>query len=81
VELLDSGSVIDSANRAEKRGIIDSVSRLRDLKDLRNELAHEYEADDLPGIFSAVLEAVPELFQIAGRIRLYCDTYTKESDH
>ena len=76
VELMDPGSVIDSANRAEKRGIIDSVSRLRDLKDLRNEIAHQYEADGLPGIFSAVLQAVPELFKMARRMRLYCDNFT-----
>lgn len=78
VELMDSGSIIDSANRAEKRGIIDSVSGLRNLKDLRNEIAHEYEADDLQGIFSAVLGAVPELFGIAERIQAYCGRYTKE---
>jgi len=46
--------------------------------DLRNEIAHEYEADDLQGIFGAVLGAVPELFEIAERIRSYCDKYTKE---
>ncbi|MDR1444930.1 MAG: hypothetical protein LBI94_08635, partial [Treponema sp.] len=35
VELMNSGSIIDAANGAEKRGIVDSVSDLRDLKDLR----------------------------------------------
>ena len=66
VEFLEAGSAIDAANRAEKRGIIDSVSRLRDLKDLRNEIAHEYETDDLGNLFSAVLSAVPELIGVAG---------------
>ena len=66
VEFLEAGSAIDAANRAEKRGIIDSVSRLRDLKDLRNEIAHEYETDDLGNLFSAVLSAVPELLGVAG---------------
>ena len=66
VEFLEAGSAIDAANRAEKRGIIDSVSGLRDLKDLRNEIAHEYETDDLGNLFSAVLSAVPELIGVAG---------------
>jgi uncharacterized protein YutE (UPF0331/DUF86 family) len=75
VELLDSGSVIDAANRAEKRGIIDSVSELRDLKDLRNEVAHEYETEDLSKLFVLVLDAVPRLFALADRTVSYCDKY------
>lgn len=78
VELLDTGSVIDSANRAEKRGIIDSVSGLRKLKDLRNEIDHEYEAEDLQGVFGMVLDSVPELLTMAGRIKAYCGTYLEE---
>jgi uncharacterized protein YutE (UPF0331/DUF86 family) len=76
VELLDSGSVIDAANRAEKRGIIDSVSELRDLKDLRNEVAHEYETEDLSKLFVLVLDAVPRLFTLADRTVSYCRKYT-----
>lgn len=77
VELMEPGSAIDAANRAEKRGIIDSVSKLRDLKDLRNEIAHEYETDDLKGLFGAVLEAAPSLFETAERIAAYCGKYRR----
>ncbi|MDR3355597.1 MAG: hypothetical protein LBO04_00205, partial [Spirochaetaceae bacterium] len=52
VEFNDPGSIIDAANRAEKRGLIESVSELRELKDLRNEIAHEYETTGLDDIFS-----------------------------
>jgi hypothetical protein len=76
VELIDSGSVIDAANRAEKRGIIDSVSELRALKDLRNEIAHEYETEDLSKFFALVLDAVPRLFVLADRTVSYCGKYT-----
>ena len=75
VELVESGSAIDSANRAEKRGLIDSVSRLRGLKELRNEIAHEYDTDDLADLFGAVLAAAPELFQTAERTGAYCERY------
>lgn len=49
-------------------------------KDLRNEIAHEYESDDLQGIFGAVLGVVPELFAIAERILKYCARYSEEGD-
>ena len=71
-EFLEPGSVIDAANRAEKRGIIESVSRMRDLKDLRNEIAHEYETDDLQGLFGSVMTLVPEVLALASRIADYC---------
>ncbi|GHV90885.1 hypothetical protein AGMMS50268_13880 [Spirochaetia bacterium] len=76
VELVDSGSVIDAANHAEKRGIVDSVSQLRDLKDLRNEIAHEYETEDLSKLFALVLDTVPRLFVLADRTVNYCGKYT-----
>ncbi|AEF84954.1 conserved hypothetical protein [Treponema primitia ZAS-2] len=79
VELTDSGSIIDAANRAEKRGIIDSVSALRELKDLRNEITHEYEPNDLKDLFAAVLEATPRVFSIAERFLQYCERYTRTS--
>ncbi len=72
VEFIETGSVIDAANHAEKRGIINSVSDLRNLKDLRNEIAHEYETDDLASLFSDVLNSVPSLFTISERISNYC---------
>ncbi|WP_174269490.1 hypothetical protein [Leadbettera azotonutricia] len=35
----------------EKRGIIGSVSELRELKELRNEIVHEYETEDISKFF------------------------------
>ena len=35
-ELEDAGSLVDSSNRAVKRGMIDSVATVRDFKDLSN---------------------------------------------
>jgi hypothetical protein len=42
VELTDDGSVLDRLTRAEKRGIITSVEEWRELRELRNEIAHDY---------------------------------------
>ena len=44
---LDGGTLLDVVNRAEKRGIVDSAERVRDLKDLRNDIVDESETDDL----------------------------------
>jgi hypothetical protein len=77
VELINSGSIIDAANGAEKRGIVESVSKLRDLKDLRNEIAHEYEIEDIKTLFSLVLMAVPQLFEIVDKTMEYCTKYQK----
>jgi hypothetical protein len=75
VELMNSGSIIDAANGAEKRGIVDSVSELRDLKDLRNEIAHEYEVEDIKSLFALVFAAAPRLFEIADKAVKYCEKY------
>jgi uncharacterized protein YutE (UPF0331/DUF86 family) len=72
---MNSGSIIDAANGAEKRGIVDSVSKLRDLKDLRNEIAHEYETEDIRLLFSLVLASSSLLFEIADKTEKYCRKY------
>jgi uncharacterized protein YutE (UPF0331/DUF86 family) len=72
IELEDGGTLLDVVNRAEKRGIVDSAERVRDLKDLRNDIVHEYETDDLRSLFRQTLDATPELFSIAEKIESYC---------
>jgi len=42
VEFIQGGTLIDVVNRAHKRNLIESVEQLRHLKDVRNEIAHEY---------------------------------------
>jgi hypothetical protein len=81
VELMNSGSIIDAANGAEKRGIVDSVSDLRDLKDLRNEVIHEYETEDIRTLFSSVLESTPRLFELADKTAKYCGKYHRSTEN
>jgi hypothetical protein len=75
VEFLDSGSLIDVLNRAEQRGVIDSVLELRSIKDIRNEIAHEYKETERGELFAAVLNEIPRLFEIARRVIAYSDKY------
>jgi hypothetical protein len=61
VELETQGTLIDIVNRAHKRGLIDDVEIIRQLKDLRNAITHEYVAEDLGGLFSLTLKFCPVL--------------------
>jgi len=77
IELEDGGTLLDVVNRAEKRGIIDSAERVRDLKDLRNDIVHEYETDDLRSVFRQTLDATPELFDLAEKTEGYCKRFAR----
>ena len=70
-EFEETGSLLDSSNRAVKRGLIESVDALRDLKDLRNEIVHEYAVDDLNGLYEDIYRATPELLNLVKRIAEY----------
>lgn len=76
VELVDSGTIIDIMNRAEKRGIVESSQTLRELKSLRNEIAHEYQIAQIEQFFESVLKATPMLLKIITNLQLYSEKYT-----
>lgn len=72
VELEEPGTLLDVANRAEKKGLVESVDLLRAMKDLRNELVHEYLEEDYVKKFDEVLLWTVKLFEIAENIKRYC---------
>ena len=72
VELEDAGTLIDVINRAEKRELIESSTRIRELKDLRNQIVHEYETEDLEALFEQIVTFVPEILGIAENVKSYC---------
>ncbi len=71
VELETSGTLIDSVNRAHKRGLLDEVSLIRKIKDLRNDIAHEYATDDLLKLFELTLSYCPILLDYVKRAQTY----------
>ena len=75
VEYEDIGTIIDIMNRAEKRGLVSSAGLLRDIKDLRNSIVHEYQIAEIAGFFSGVLHYTPVLLEIIGNVNLYCKKY------
>jgi uncharacterized protein YutE (UPF0331/DUF86 family) len=72
-ELNEPGSLLDSANRAEARGLISEVDWLRELKDVRNRIAHDYAGLQLPDLFIYCQRVIPELEQTCERVDDYID--------
>ncbi len=70
-EFEETGSLLDAANRAVKRGLIQSTSELRDFKDIRNEIVHEYAIDDLAGLYADIYHATLGLLALVDRIGEY----------
>jgi len=78
IELEDSGTLLDALNRAEKRGLVDSAAGFLEIRELRNEIAHEYAQEKLGDLFDAVLEHSPALLEIVRRAGDYCRQYLSE---
>jgi uncharacterized protein YutE (UPF0331/DUF86 family) len=75
IELENTGTLIDVVNRAHKRGLIDSVEKLREIKELRNEIVHEYTSKQLKSIFDDVFNNTAMLFDLIENVRVYCEKF------
>ena len=78
VESEDIGTVIDIMNRAEKRGIVPSADLLHTIKDLRNNIVHEYKISEITRFFSDVRKYTPFLLEIIKNVNMYCEKYLSE---
>jgi len=70
-EFEETISLLDSANRAVKRGLVENVDELRDLKDIRNEIVHEYSVEDVVSLHEDIYNAAPGLIALVGKIGDY----------
>ncbi len=64
-------TIIDSANLLEKLEIIKEADDILNIRELRNQIAHEYVTDDLNALFMDVLRYVPNLDIIVNNIQEY----------
>lgn len=80
VEFEQPGTLIDTVNRAERRGFIDNVSDLRVMTDLRNEIAHDYIKSELVETFENTLNQTPRVIALARCIQDYVDRHAHLSD-
>ena len=68
VELRPEGTLLDVVNRAEKRGFVERATDLREMKDVRNFIAHDYAGAKTAEIFAYCREQKPLLDAICDRV-------------
>lgn len=77
-EFENQGTLIDVVNNAHKRNLFDDIDLLRQMKDLRNTISHEYIEDEMVDIFDDVLEQTKNLIKIINKTISYIDKTTKQ---
>ena len=77
VEFENQGTLIDTVNHAHKRGLFENIETIRQIKDLRNEISHEYIDDALQDLFEDIIKLTPFLIQIAEATLQYTQQYQK----
>jgi uncharacterized protein YutE (UPF0331/DUF86 family) len=71
VELKPEGTLLDVIHSAEKRGFVDRSEELREMKDVRNMIAHDYAGAKTAEIFAYCREQKPVFGAICGRVAAY----------
>ena len=72
-ELKPGGTLLDVINRAEKRGIISNVGELREMKDIRNIIAHDYAGVQMEQVFEYCKQKKPHFDEICHNLKNYVD--------
>ena len=75
VEFESQGTLIDVVNRAEKRGLFDDIEEFREMRDLRNEIVHEYISSNLVELFQDIKLFSKKLLEIGKRSLEYGERY------
>jgi light-regulated signal transduction histidine kinase (bacteriophytochrome) len=74
----DARTLIDRLNVMEKVGATQSARVLVEIRDIRNEIAHEYTSEGIQKMFEACMPLVPELLQAIEMIVTYARTRSVE---
>jgi uncharacterized protein YutE (UPF0331/DUF86 family) len=67
----DIKGIIDGANFLEKIGVLENADDLLNIRELRNQIAHEYVDIDLQALFSDIIRNVPLLKTIISNIKRF----------
>ncbi len=70
-EFEETGTLIDVLGRAEKRGLLSSIEEARKIRELRNDIVHEYMIEDIQDIYRSLLYCTPLLLMIIEKTRDY----------
>ncbi|NCD40852.1 MAG: hypothetical protein EOL88_02045 [Bacteroidia bacterium] len=75
IEMAPKGSLLDAVHRAEKRGFFESELQARQLRELRNEVVHEYASANLRYLLERIVGASQELLIIMDKAAAYAQRY------
>ena len=64
-------TIIDSANFLDKLNIIDSADDLLNIREIRNQIAHDYVTENINGFYLEVLTYVPLLKKIVDNVKTF----------
>jgi uncharacterized protein YutE (UPF0331/DUF86 family) len=73
VELEPEGTMLDLINRAEKRGFIDKAAILREMKEVRNMITHDYAGARMEEILDYCRTQKPVFDTICNRVTAYAE--------
>ncbi|MBF0290323.1 MAG: hypothetical protein HQM14_21125 [SAR324 cluster bacterium] len=74
-EFQPQGTLLDTVHRAHQRKLFDQMDDIRQIKDLRNQIAHEYSEDVLTELFPEVIRVTPVLLQMMRNSLDYLDEH------
>ncbi len=75
LDLDESGTIRDRINQAEKKSLIATAAKFIEIRELRNQIAHEYNPNAMLTIFTEVLHYCPPLFDAVERVHRYSKKY------
>ncbi|MCF6281509.1 MAG: hypothetical protein L3J28_04730 [Candidatus Polarisedimenticolaceae bacterium] len=71
IELVDEGTILDRLQRMEKRAIIQSAAEWRQIRELRNQVAHDYVVENLSQFYAEILAKSPLLIALLPQLEHY----------
>ena len=78
IENAETASLLDVTLFMEKIGVVDDAVEVRKIKELRNDIVHDYAFDDLNGLFKEVLNLTPALINSIQRAINYSEKLKKK---
>lgn len=73
----DVKTIIDTANFLEKLEIIETADHLLNIREVRNQIAHEYILSDTGALYDDVMNYVPVLQDLVQKIGVYYQKISK----
>lgn len=78
IELVDEGSLIDQLNQMEKRGVIEDVEDWLFIRELRNDIAHDYLFESNKKIQRNAYSLIPLLSKTMSKLEKYVERKIKK---